>query len=178
MIAKHYSKIARIVLKQWDHRKLILLGKVTVIKTFALPNLIYPLTVLSNPPEYILREINSCIFDFIWNKKPDKIKRDILIQTISDGGINVPNIFFLVNSLKASWIKRYLDDKNTGVWKSFYRKALRPHGDELILECNLNDLDVQKTFPKNTFLQEIITSWNKIQKHQPNSKVQWKNTLL
>ena len=30
-------------LKQWQHRKLILLGKVTVIKTFALPKIIHPL---------------------------------------------------------------------------------------------------------------------------------------
>ena len=28
-------------LKQWQHRKLTLLGKVTVIKSFALPKLIY-----------------------------------------------------------------------------------------------------------------------------------------
>ena len=52
----------------------------------------------------------------------------------------------------------------------------------MIFECNLNDLDVQKTFPKNTFLQEIITSWNKIQKHQPNSnilkEIVWNNSNI
>ena len=36
-------------LKQWEHRKLTLLGKVTVIKTSALPKLIFPLTVLKSP---------------------------------------------------------------------------------------------------------------------------------
>ena len=35
-------------LKQWMHRKLTLMGKITVIKSFALPKLIYPLTVLKN----------------------------------------------------------------------------------------------------------------------------------
>ena len=35
-------------LKQWQNRKLTLIGKITVIKTFALPKLIYPLTVLPN----------------------------------------------------------------------------------------------------------------------------------
>ena len=33
-------------LKRWQHRKLTLMGKITVIKTFALPKLIYPFTVL------------------------------------------------------------------------------------------------------------------------------------
>ena len=31
------------VLNQWHHRKITLLGKVTVLKTFVLPKLIYPL---------------------------------------------------------------------------------------------------------------------------------------
>ena len=34
-------------LKQWQHRKLTLLGKVTVIKTYALPKILYPLTTES-----------------------------------------------------------------------------------------------------------------------------------
>ena len=33
----------------WQHRKLTLMGKITVIKKFALPKLIYPFTVLLDP---------------------------------------------------------------------------------------------------------------------------------
>jgi hypothetical protein len=36
------------ILKSWQHRKLTLLGKVTVIKTLALPKLIHLLTSLPN----------------------------------------------------------------------------------------------------------------------------------
>ena len=43
-------------LKRWNHRKLTLMGKITVVKTFALPKLIYPLTVLENPPEEIIKK--------------------------------------------------------------------------------------------------------------------------
>ena len=63
------------VLKQWQHRKLTLLGKVSVIKTFALPKLIYPLTVLPNPPANILININ----------KPDKVKRAKMSESIENG---------------------------------------------------------------------------------------------
>ena len=42
-------------LKQWQHRKLTLLGKVTVIKSFELPKLVYPLSVLQNPNELLIK---------------------------------------------------------------------------------------------------------------------------
>ena len=38
-------------LKSWMHRKLTLLCKITVIKCFDLPKLVYPLTVLANPSQ-------------------------------------------------------------------------------------------------------------------------------
>ena len=60
-------------LKQWQHRKLTLLGKVTVIKTYALPKLIYPLTVLNTPPNKTIKQIHDIMFDFLWDKKPAKI---------------------------------------------------------------------------------------------------------
>ena len=61
-------------LKSWMHRKLTLLGKITVLKSFALPKLIYPLTVLNTPQDEIIQEIINVMFKFIWNGKPSKIK--------------------------------------------------------------------------------------------------------
>ena len=74
-------------------KKLTILGKVIVIKTFALPKIIYPLSVLSNPPKDTLSEINSHIFKYIWENKPDKIKRSRLKMPFNAGGLNVPDIF-------------------------------------------------------------------------------------
>ncbi len=56
-------------LKSWQHRKITLIGKITVLKTSALPKLINVLTVLPNPDNKI-RYI------------PDKIKRIQLIQPV------------------------------------------------------------------------------------------------
>ena len=44
------------LIKRWSHRKLSLIGKITVVKTFALPKLIYPLTVLNNPIVDVLKK--------------------------------------------------------------------------------------------------------------------------
>ena len=51
-------------LKQWQHRKLSLIGKITVIKSYALPKLIYPLTVLPSPPEEQIQLINDTMYTF------------------------------------------------------------------------------------------------------------------
>ena len=52
-------------LKQWQHRKLSLIGKITVIKSFAFPKLIYLLTVLPTPPENYIKQIKKAMFDFL-----------------------------------------------------------------------------------------------------------------
>ena len=74
-------------LKQWQHRKLSFIGRITVIKSFAFPKLIYPLRVLPNPPHHYIKQINTAMFEFLWNKKPDKIKRKIITGRYEDGGL-------------------------------------------------------------------------------------------
>ena len=74
-------------LKQWQPRKLTLMGKITVVKTFALPKLVYPLTVLKNPAVETLDEIKKSIFKFIWNGKPDQVKR--IVNEYEDGGMKL-----------------------------------------------------------------------------------------
>ena len=170
------------VLKQWHHRKLTLLGKVTVLKTFALPKLIYPLSVLENPPNYILDDINKTIFEYLWDKKPDKIKRKNVILSIENGGITIPNIYYLINSLKAGWVKRYLDVKNKGLWKMFYKRILHKYGDHLIFECKLTEADIHKMYKENMFLKDILISWQKIQIGLPKNNIKkeiiWNNTEI
>jgi hypothetical protein len=48
---------------------------VTVIKTLALHILVQCLTVLPNPPDSVLNDIQEIFDKFLWNGKKDKIKR-------------------------------------------------------------------------------------------------------
>ena len=119
-------------LKQWEHRKLTLMGKITVIKTYALPKLIYPFTVLQNPSEDTLKEITKAMYKFIWDKKPDKIKREVLTSDYESGGLKMIDIKLFLRSLKASWIKRIMDTENKGSWKVFYTLIINKVGGNLI----------------------------------------------
>ena len=80
--------------------------KSAVLKTFALPKIVYPLTVLQNPDLVTMKEIKSILYDFLRDSKPDKIARNIIIQDYPNGGLKMIDIECFVNSLKASWVKR------------------------------------------------------------------------
>ena len=96
--------------------------KCTVIKSFAFPKLIYPLTVLPNPPEEQIKKINTSMFEFLWNKNPDKIKRKTIVQNIENGGLKMIDINKFLKSLKSSWVKRIFDTTNKELWKVFFNK--------------------------------------------------------
>jgi hypothetical protein len=62
------------ILKSWQHRKLTLLGKVTIIKTLALPKLINLLTSLPNVRQSLCNDLNKLFFNVIWDGKPEKTR--------------------------------------------------------------------------------------------------------
>ena len=99
-------------LKRWKHRKLSLLGKITVIKTFALPKLIYPFSTLQHPPKETIQLLTKDMYDFLWVSKPDKISRQTIKQDLSNGGLKMIGLNLFTNALKCSWIKRIMDDQN------------------------------------------------------------------
>ena len=139
------------------------MGKITVIKTFALPKLIYPFTVLLDPPKEVIQKLNSEIFSFIWDSKPDKIKRSTLYRDYKNGGLRMINLECFLNSLKASWMKRIFDDGSTStLWKSFYKQKLNSFGNKLVLESNLKENDCTQISKSNKFLKNILSAWCKI----------------
>ena len=165
-------------LKSWQHRKLSLLGKIAVIKTFALPKLIYPLTVLPKPSDQTINLIKSKMYEFIWNKKPDKIKRKLLTHSYEEGGLKMIDIDKFIHALKASWIKRIFDENNKGIWKEKYLDQIDKYGGKLLFQCNLSNKDIKQMFAKDLFLQELINAWHGIYRNENKtvrSQIIWNN---
>ena len=145
----------------WKKHNLSIIGKITVIKTFALPKLIYPLTVSENIPKETISLIKKHMFDFLWDNKPDKISRQTIIQNYENGGLKMIDIDFFINSIKAGWVKRIVNKENNGDWKHIYLKQLEKIGGELIFECNINIKDLNNTLKiKSKFLCDVIQSWS------------------
>ena len=87
-------------LKQWQQRKLTLMGKITVIKNYALPKLIYALFSLLNPPTQTVKRIKKIMYDLIWDGKPEKIKRDVLTMGYESEGLKMIDLDNFIKSLK------------------------------------------------------------------------------
>ena len=76
-------------------------GKCPILKTLGISQIAYSASMLDISPNDTFR-IKS-IFSFIWNKKPHKIKRNIMYQDYTNGGLQTPDSDILFNlDLKAT----------------------------------------------------------------------------
>ena len=142
-------------LMQWRHRKLSLMGKIVVIKSYALPKLIYPLTSLPNPPNETIKRIEKMMYNFIWDGKPDKIKREILTSDYDKGGLRMIDIEKFIWSLKISWVKRILQTESNSLLKHLYENVFKQFGGNILFECNFREADIIKQFNKKNLSLEI-----------------------
>ena len=106
-------KVIEKMLNSWLYRNLTPFGKVAVIKSLALSKLSY-LALVCPLDSCIEKKMTKMMFDFIWNKKPDKIKRDFAYLPVGMGGLNAPNISDFWKSLKFSWFRRFFTSEN--IW--------------------------------------------------------------
>ena len=70
------------ILRIWSMRDMAPMGRITVIKSLGLPQLIYLLSVLPKPSDAFLKELDSVLYKFIWQNKPDKVSRKTIIGII------------------------------------------------------------------------------------------------
>ena len=94
----------------WSKRNLSILGKVLIIKALIIPIFTFIVSSCVIPEKY-KKEIESKCFKFIWNGKPDKVKRNTLIGDFEKGGLKMIDIESYFISLKASWVSRLADSK-------------------------------------------------------------------
>ena len=151
------EKINKII-ENWQFRRLTLLGKITVIKSLLASQLVYILSPLPTPSEY-LKEINSLLYKFLWDGKGDKIKRTLMINDYSKGGLKMLDIKSFNDALKAKWVQRYLDPNNKGKWKLFLDFFLGNRVTTALFSGNLDPKDVASLEIEDPFTKELIEVW-------------------
>ena len=112
------------VLSIWHSRGLSLKGKVTILKSLGLPKLLYPMSVLPIP-ESVVSTVDNMILDFVWGTKRPKIKKNVIIQNIDQGGLKVPHFATMVEANRISWINRLLNDSRAK-WKCILQEWIKP----------------------------------------------------
>ena len=111
----------------------------------------------------IIKQINDLLFDFLWNSKGDKIKRNVIIQNYGNGGLRMIDIASFNKALKSVWIIKYLDESNKGKWKGFFDAELEKLGGQIVFRGNLDIKDSKKLANNlSPFLKEILEIWSEL----------------
>ena len=146
------------ILNCWKYRRLTLLGKITVLKSLVVSQLVYLLSPLRSNNK-ILHEINDLFYSFLWNGKSDKIKRKVTINDPHDGGLRMIDLISFNKSRKTTWIKKYLDNDNYGKWKIFLDIVLKKYGCQSFFSYNLNASDISKLIEtSDSFFKEVLNT--------------------
>ena len=97
------------------NRDLSLFGRVQILKTFALSKLILPDSTICIPKD-IIKKVDKIFYKFLW-RSIEKVKRNMVIQPVEQGGLNMINIQAFFNSLVANWTNRIIEaDPNVHGW--------------------------------------------------------------
>ena len=109
--AEKLNEIKKLFLN-WSKRILTPLGKITVIKSLALSKINYLILALPNLFKKIIDELQIMFYQYLLDKKPDKIKRTIITQNYTEGGLRMIDVFTFMKSLKLTWLRRILHNRN------------------------------------------------------------------
>ena len=149
----HMIKLKSIenTLNCWRARNLSLVGKICVIKTLLLPQLLYFFSVLCiKLPNKIFRQLNTILFKFIWNGGNDRVKRQFMCNDYSFGGLQMIDPYTFSMAQKMSWVKLLLDDNYESLWKSIEMSTLNNFSDK-------RDI-LWKTYAPDNILNKLTSS--------------------
>jgi hypothetical protein len=142
----------------WKSRSLTITGKVLIIKSLALSKFSLVASLVKTPDSY-RKEVNSLLYEFLWNGKTDKIKRNLIKQDLDKGGIKMIDFDDVILSSQTLWIKRYLDNFPRD-WKVTFESFCNVANLSL---CLRNNYCVSE-FPPNVpaYYKESLIAWKSI----------------
>ena len=108
MIDKNYrERIDKIqdVLNICQQRLLSLKGKITVLWSIALSQVLY-FTSMLYTPGWATNEIDEILFNFLWSNKKPHVKKETIIADTDCGGLKMIHFQSMQKAVKLNWIKR------------------------------------------------------------------------
>ena len=82
----------------WEKRFLTLLGKVLVINTLLYP-VFYYLAPIFPVPGSVVREVDTCVFKFLWSNKTELVARGVVRLNRDEGGLGLNDFRTTMNAL-------------------------------------------------------------------------------
>ena len=100
-----------------EGKNLTYYGKISIIKTFGILQLLYSANSI-HVPNYVIKDANKMLFQFLWGSKNERVKRTTITGYMEYGGLKMVDLQNQIRALKIKWISRsrILSGNNEGLW--------------------------------------------------------------
>jgi exonuclease III len=122
------------ILSIWAQRDLTIYGKILLIKSFALSQILHISSILPVPDKFI-SDLEEIVYNFLWNGKQHKVKKHVIIQKYENGGQNMISIQDMITGQRLTWIQKYLR-RNNSYWKDTMESILNIDYLDIFLQSN------------------------------------------
>ena len=123
--------------------------------------------------------MNYILYQFIWNDKPEKIKRTIINKSYDQGGLKMIDLEKFVHALQLTWVKRYFEDKNSQ-WSIIMKYNVREKN-KFFEMGSLWQQKLKKTVT-NPFYYDLLNNWQQfleaVSLFNPMCMPLWYNPLI
>ena len=102
------------VLNMWRWRGMTLIGRIQIVKSFAIRKIMSRASLIPVSSE-LIKVFNKELYSFIWKDK-DKVKRSALINDIEGGGLKMLDLESLISAQRVMCVKKYVENYESP-WK-------------------------------------------------------------
>ena len=155
---KEKIKKMKTLLNIWSQRKLSLKGKVAVLRTIVLPQILYVASTLYTP-KWVENEVNELFFNFLWSNKKTHVRKEVIINEIHRGGLKMPVFSGMIRGMKCSWIKRLLSKEYLRVNLASNFVKYKTYTIDEIIKFKL---DLDHIVVISPFYEQILRHWYEI----------------
>ncbi len=90
----------------WSARDLSLYGQTFLSKAEGLPRASYVFFSVEITNQKI-SSLDRLLLDFMWKNKPNKVKKEVMFLSLTEGGLSVLDFSSFNNIIRINWIKRF-----------------------------------------------------------------------
>ena len=172
------DKIDKLIkrLHWWKSRNLSLTGRVLIVKSLGLSTFSL-LASLIHVSTDVIKRINTIVYNFIWNSKTDKVKRQIVQLDYCDGGLRMLDFETMVTCAKIKWINRYFDGSSPD-WKYSFGSFCCKENLSIFLRSNFDLKELPKNIPN--YYYDSLKAWYFLRSKQVMERNQfiWYNSNI
>lgn len=152
------------IMKQWSRRNLTVIGRITVVKTLVIPVLNHLFVSLPNPSKTMTSQISDLLYEFVWNSRTHRVKRDVLVKDIYQGGLKMLDINSFIPALKSTWIRRIFQREKK--WSNIVLSDVQRNK---FFSCGTGYVKEICEKTNNLFWKDVFRAWEMIIKTEKRS---------